>query len=830
MHSTKAFGALIVLLHTILGNPDQEISAPKHESDEWIPSDISIAYLNWIKERRAVVSTTLPSSIKITSTEPQENEIVYQISNTSDLLLRYRETEREQQGKVIESLFNTPGFETTTSIADVNSHSSVPQTTEKRSSKEPPYGKISVGVIAILTIVASSITIGGNILVLAAFYVERTLRMPTNYFIASLAVTDVLIGIFSMNLYSLYLLLGYWPLGRLLCDLWLGLDYTLCLTSQYTVLFITLDRFFSVKIPAKYRNWRTGNKVLIMIAITWMLPSTIFFTTILGWPYFSKHNHVRKSGTCYAEFSSNPMFNTILTIAYFWVTLSVMTGLYIGIYMVALRLQKKSEKKIEKVKNLLTMPSQNVSCKSGGSTVNETEMEFGESYHLASSNETGARVTSGEFDSGTNVQNYSKQPAFISTTFQADTTREDVMPYCGPVSPRHNSSAVDNPSRLPNTRVNAVYANNCFFDPTSYPVGNYSSKASPTSIAETVFADIRSPHLSDPEIMDTTKILEKNCYSFPSSPAVHVFSDLETSCSSGSDGSSLKLSFAYSQEFPHHSYNSSPCGPSSVFGKDQDSNKNLSNFEYTTPNYECRSIQNGKRNSISDQGIKADRQQDSGNVSELCHFTDTHPSPMNKVTRRVSKATAARVAQIWQDRLMMRAENQVQREKSNKLSHENKCRRASNNSQNSGNDTTDSRIMGMSKKPFRVGKKNVLNSYFQRVHDTSMSVTRQAPLERGRTANRARKALKTISFILGAFVLCWTPYHIVILIKGFCDDPQTTYTCVNHHLYSITYWMCYMNSPINPFCYALANAQFKQAFLRILRMDLNRRWCKQRCI
>ncbi|KAL5112815.1 Muscarinic acetylcholine receptor gar-2 [Taenia crassiceps] len=499
-----------------------------------------------------------------------------------------------------------------------------------------------------------------------------------------------------------------------------------------------------------------------------------------------------------------------------------MTGLYIGIYMVALRLQKKSEKKIEKVKNLLTMPSQNISCKSGGSTVNETEMEFGESYHLASSNETGARVTSGEFDSGTNALNYSKQPALISTIFQPDTTREDVMPYCGPVSPRHNSLAMDNPGRLPNVRVNAAYANNCFFDQTSYPVGTYSSKASPTSIAETVFADIRSPHLSDPEIVDTTKILKKNCYNFPSSPAVHVFSDLEASCSSGSDGSSLKLSFAYSQEFPHHSYNSSPCGPSSVFGKDQDSNKNLSDFDYPTPNYECRSIQDSKRNSSSDQNMKADRQQDSGNVSELCPFTDTHPSPMNKVTRRVSKATAARVAQIWQDRLMMRTANQVQQEKSPKFGNENKCRRSLDNSQNSGNDT-DSRITALSKKPFRVGKKNVLNSYFQRVHDTSMSVTRQAPLERGRTANRARKALKTISLILGAFVLCWTPYHIVILIKGFCDDPQTTYTCVNHHLYSITYWMCYMNSPINPFCYALANAQFKQAFLRILRMDLNRR-------
>ncbi|KAH9287224.1 putative muscarinic acetylcholine receptor gar-2 [Echinococcus granulosus] len=823
MHSTEAFGALIVLLHTVLGTPNQGISAPEHKSEEWIPSDISIAYLNWIKERGATVSTTLPSNIKITSIEPQENGIFYQISNASDLLLRYRETEREQHGKVIESLFNTPGFETTTSIPEIYILSSVPQTNKNGSSKEPPYGKVSVGVIVVLTIVASSITIGGNILVLAAFYVERTLRMPTNYFIASLAVTDVLIGIFSMNLYSLYLLLGYWPLGRLLCDLWLGLDYTLCLTSQYTVLFITLDRFFSVKIPAKYRNWRSGNKVLAMIAITWILPSTIFFTTILGWPYFSKHNHVRKSGTCYAEFSSNPMFNTILTIAYFWITLSVMTGLYIGIYMVALRLQKKSEKKMAKVKNLLTMPSQNISCKSGGSTVNETEMEFGESYHLASSNETGARVTSGEFDSGTNAQNHSTQLVHTSTTFKVDTTKEDAMPYCGPVTPHHNPPAMDNPSLPPNAGINSVYANNCFFDPSSYPVGSYSPKASPTSIAETVFVDIRSPHLSDPEISDTTKILEKNYYSFPSSPAVHVFSDLETSCSSRSDGSSLKLSFAYSQEFAHNSFNGSSCGPPSVFKKDQDYNKTLDDFKCATPNYECRSIQDNKRNSNSDQNVKADRQQDDGNVSQLCPLIDMLPSPINMTTRRVSKATAVRVAQIWQDRLMMQTENQVQMEKDHKLSHEIKRRRASDNSRNSGNDTTDSRTIGMSKKPLRVGKKNVLNSYFQRVHDTNVSVTRQAPLERGRTANRARKALKTISLILGAFVLCWTPYHIVILIKGFCDDPQTTYTCVNHHLYSVTYWMCYMNSPINPFCYALANAQFKQAFLRILRMDLNRR-------
>ena len=88
---------------------------------------------------------------------------------------------------------------------------------------------------------------------------------------------------------------------------------------------------------------------------------------------------------------------------------------------------------------------------------------------------------------------------------------------------------------------------------------------------------------------------------------------------------------------------------------------------------------------------------------------------------------------------------------------------------------------------------------------------------KSKSENRARKAFRTISFILGAFVACWTPYHILALVEGFCNEPP----CTNEHLFMFSYFLCYANSPMNPFCYALANQQFKKTFTRILKGDLH---------
>ncbi|KAK6192506.1 hypothetical protein SNE40_003959 [Patella caerulea] len=75
---------------------------------------------------------------------------------------------------------------------------------------------------------------------------------------------------------------------------------------------------------------------------------------------------------------------------------------------------------------------------------------------------------------------------------------------------------------------------------------------------------------------------------------------------------------------------------------------------------------------------------------------------------------------------------------------------------------------------------------------------------------RERKVFVTLSYILFGYVICWVPFHIVFDVSAINPDavPQVVFT--------ITFWMTYLNSAINPFLYNFSSPEFKNAFRKIL--------------
>jgi len=132
--------------------------------------------------------------------------------------------------------------------------------------------------LATVLIAIDVLTVFGNLLVLMSFLVEKRLLQPFNLYILNLAVTDFLVAITAMTFYTIDTLLGFWPFGKLMCGVWIYFDFAMTFASVFTLVAISINRFWSVTWFVHYKTHNTRARTVFILLVIWYVQEIKFVT------------------------------------------------------------------------------------------------------------------------------------------------------------------------------------------------------------------------------------------------------------------------------------------------------------------------------------------------------------------------------------------------------------------------------------------------------------------------------------------------------------------------------------------------------------------------
>ncbi|VDN06856.1 unnamed protein product [Thelazia callipaeda] len=618
----------------------------------------------------------------------------------------------------------------------------------------------------------------------------------SNRFIVSLAVSDLIIGIEGYPLFTLYVLNGdRWPLGWIACETWLFLDYTLCLVSILTVLLITADRYLSVCHTASYIKWQSPSKAQVTIILSWIIPAFIFGFTIYGWSLMSTSSTGLVNGECAAPFLANPYVNMGMYVVYYWTTLVAMLILYKGIHKVTKKLEKRAGAKERRhlallfsqrlgtqvgVKLMFSQPNNDCDER----TVVENAHIAGDiakdnDYHTFTGNVmlqiSATNSKTDKADMGM-VHNVKEETVLKSLSSWKPSSSTEPFLSVEKQTPKINFlKPIRSPSRIVNLKHDTSLLD-------GYDKPEIKDEETLREMINDRSSDVPDINVTPIAIIDS---------------GVHVCDQPLSASLDCSDKPSNQVCATRHAAYRRYV---------AAFRRETVSVKRFSKKWVRQIKSQVAGALGGERDSFHSRS--------SSSLSTTSSVENSHSKAL------VVKQTKINIPTITVTRQDSVSRNDRRKKQTPLSSTISSSRRNRKCLQLMANPMGRPRISTVSlhSRPSRKLSLSNLNLKRERILQSIFSPLALLQRKRKQTKaeRRAHKAFRTITFIVGCFAILWSPYYVVATVYGFCRQ------CIPTLLYTLTYYMCYLNSSGNPFAYALANRQFRAAFLRMLRGNFSK--------
>ncbi|XP_020376265.1 trace amine-associated receptor 1-like [Rhincodon typus] len=208
-------------------------------------------------------------------------------------------------------------------------------------------------------------TLIGNMLLIISILHFKQLHISTNYLILSLATADFLLGCLVMPYSMVRSVEMCWYFGQLFCKIHSSSDIMLSTASILHLCFISVDRYYAVCDPLRYKIRITFSSVQMMIIVSWAVSAIFAFGVIflkLNLKGMDEvyNNNFAYYGNCILIFSE--ISGLVASMVSFYIPGITMLCIYSKIYFVAkkqVRNINKIASQIQNIKNSKTRFAQN---------------------------------------------------------------------------------------------------------------------------------------------------------------------------------------------------------------------------------------------------------------------------------------------------------------------------------------------------------------------------------------------------------------------------------------------------------------------------------------